>query len=228
MNIAPDGTYTEAVGEWTFTPEVGTTAWRGDQDFISFGWWLQEPNSANGAYTFRYYADGNDPYVAPTGTGTNNIATGSATYTGRASGKYVVQEVGDAGVTGGMAGIFTAAATLTANFSTTTNTISGSIHDFVGEDGAMSGWEVTLHRKTLGEQTALNGLFPARTQPNPALPRFNGATATMGDQTAHGDWGGQFFGNTTRIPNAYPTGVGGTFEADGASASIAGAFGATR
>ena len=223
VTISPSGVYSEGVGTWTFTPEVGATAWRTDRDFISFGWWLQEPTSANGSYSFQYYANGSQPFAAPTA-----VATGSATYNGRASGKYVAQEIGDAGVTGGMAGIFTAAATLNANFSPTANTISGRIHDIVGEDGAMTDWEVTLNRKSLGAEGNLANAFPSAGQPNPALPRFDGATATMGDQTAHGDWAGQFFGNTPRIPNAYPTGVGGTFQADNEAVSIAGAFGARR
>ena len=130
MTISPTGTYTPATGQsWTFTPELRATAWQRDADFISFGWWLQEPASANGTYTFQYYADGSSAFAAPTA-----ISAGTATYSGRAAGQYVVQEQGDGGVTGGTASQFTAAATLTANFSAAANSISGSIHDFTGED----------------------------------------------------------------------------------------------
>ena len=98
----------------------------------------------------------------------------------------------------------------------------------------MPGWEVTLHRKSLADLAAD---FPASAQPDPTLPRYDGVTATMGNQTAQGDWTGQFFGNAmarqaegTRGPvvNAQPLGVGGTFQADNDSVSIAGAFGARR
>ena len=230
VTIPPTGPYQATTGTWTFTPEVRATAWRGDSEFMSFGWWLQEPLSQNGAYTFKYYVDGTAYTTTAAGT-----PTGTATYAGRAAGKYVVQEIDDSGVIDGMAGQFVAAASLTANFSAAPNpTIEGSISDFQGEGMSMPGWEVTLHRKTL---TDLGAAFPASAQTDPTLPRFDGVTATMGDQTAHGDWAGQFFGNAmatqadgTRGPvlNAQPLGVGGTFEADNDAVSIAGAFGARR
>ena len=75
MTIPPTGPYTETSGTWTFTPEVDSTAWRNDTEFMSFGWWMQEPDSANGTYTFQYYADGN-AYVAPAA----GISAGSAIY----------------------------------------------------------------------------------------------------------------------------------------------------
>ncbi len=227
LTIAPDGTYTETTGAWTFTPELGATAWQNDQEFMSFGWWLQEPNNPDGAYTFQYYADGN-AYTAPPGT----IATGSATYNGRAAGKYVVQTVEDGGVTGGEAGMFTAAASLTANFGAAANSISGSISGFASDnaDVDVSGWGVTLHSKTLGAQANLPNAFPAITETDSSRATYDGTTATMGDQTAYGDWTGQFFGDATagNAGNAYPLGVGGTFQADNDEVSIGGAFGARR
>ena len=175
MTISPNGTYTPADSNvWTFVPEFNATAWQQDQEIMSFGWWLQEPNSANGTYTFRYYADGTD-YVPTTPNGT--LAAGTATYNGRAAGKYVVQDIGDGGVTGGTASIFTAAATLNATFGTAANTISGTVSSFQGEDGSMPGWEVTLGRKALGAETALGNPFAAATQPDPSAPNFNGVTA---------------------------------------------------
>ena len=133
-------------------------------------------------------------------------------------------------MTGGDAQQFTAAATLTAIFGPTANTISGNISGFTAEDGSSPGWEVTLHRKTLGAEANLPNAFPAVTTENdPARPSFNGVTATIGDHTAYGDWTGQFFGgNAPRNVDEYPLGVGGTFEADGDTVSIAGAFGARR
>ncbi len=226
ITITPTGTYTSP-DTWTFTPELNSTAWRNDTEFMSFGWWLQEPNSSDGTYTFQYYADGND-YTAPPGT----IATGTATYSGRAAGKFVVQEIGDEGVTGGEAGMFTAAATLTASFGAAANSISGSISGFQSDNANVdvSGWSVTLHRKALGAQANLPNAFPAITETDPSRATYDGTTATLGDQTLHGDWAGEYFGdqNTGNVRNAYPLGVGGTFQADNEGASIAGAFGARR
>ena len=233
VTVNPAGTYTSVQDTWTFTPELGATAWRGDQELVSFGWWMQTPSSPDGAYTFNTYFDGTNYVAAGTPVGT-------ATYSGRAAGRYAVQELGSAGVTDGQSGEFVAAASLTANFSATANSISGSINSFQGGGGAdMSDWEVMLNRKSL--TGGLAAAFP-NTQPNPALPAFDGATATMGDQTANGTWTGQFLGNdvtvsdaagaggtmTTPVNNAFPRAVGGTFQADNEAVSIAGAFGARR
>ena len=221
VTISPGGTYAETTGTWTFTPELNVTAWRDDSEFISFGWWMQEPDSPNGAYTFEYYADGT-AYTAPSA-----IATGTATYSGRAAGKYVVQEMEDGGVTGGVAHQFTAAATLTASFGAAANSISGTISGFTADDGSSPGWEVTLHEKLLGAQANLANAFPAISETDPMRSAYDGVTATIGDQTAYGDWAGQYFGNASAA-NSYPLGVGGTFQADNESVSIGGAFGARR
>ena len=227
ITISPTGTYTETSGMWTFTPELNARGWRNDTEFMSFGWWMQEPTSSDGAYSFQYYADGND-YTVPPGT----IRTGTATYTGRAAGQYVVQEIGDEGVTGGMHGQFTAAASLTAGFGEAdgANWIQGSISSFQGEHPEASGWAVTLHRKRGLTKATLSNAFPARSEDNPERATYDGVTATIGDQTAYGDWAGEYFGNANagNTRNAYPLGVGGTFQADNEQVSIAGAFGARR
>ena len=225
VRISPTGTYTEVNGTWTFTPELNAEGWRQDGEFMRFGWWLQEPNSPDGAYAFGYYAAGN-LYTTPPG----GITTGTATYSGRAAGKYVVQEIDDSGVTGGVAHQFTAAAKLDAIFEAVANSISGTISDFTADDGSSPDWEVTLHEKTLDGESMLPNPFPSATETDPARPSFNGVTATMEDQMAYGDWTGQYFGdaNTGNTVNAYPLGVGGTFHADNEKVSIAGAFGARR
>ena len=228
VTISPTGTYTETTGTWEFTPELGATAWWNDTEFMSFGWWLQEPRNQDGAYTFQYYADGNVHTPAP-----GTLTTGTATYTGRAAGKFVVQEIEDAGVVDGEAGMFVAAATLNASFGETVNSISGSITGFQSDNAAVdvSSWSVTLHRKTLGAKASLATAFGAtQAETDPSRATYDGTTATMGDQTAYGNWQGQFFGdaNTGNTRDAYPLGVGGTFQADNDAASIAGAFGARR
>ena len=223
--VTPGGAYTLGGGVWTFVPELNATAWRQDGEFMSFGWWLQEPTSATAPYTFEYYADGS-PVYNPTGI---TVAAGLATYNGRAAGKYVVQEIDDTGVVDGMAGRFVAAASLTANFTATTGgggTLSGTISGFEGEHAEVSGWSVTLNRQALIGNITLTSVTGT---PSPTAPGFDGTTATMGDQTAYGTWTSQFFGQPTpATSNAYPPGVGGTFQADNEAASIAGAFGARR
>ena len=228
VSTTPAGVYT-LVGTWTFVPELNATAWIQDGgtaavggqqgEFMSFGWWLQEPTAQTGPYTFRYYADGS-AYA----TDTNVLRAGSATYNGRAAGKYVVQEIDETGVVDGKAGMFVAAASLTATFTGTgsAGSISGTISGFQGEHEEVSDWSVTLNSRTLA--TADGSTSSANLDPDAAT--FDGATATLGDETLYGSWSSQFFGQPAG--NAYPLGVGGTFQADNEAASIGGAFGARR
>ena len=227
VTVAPAGAYT-LVGTWTFVPELNSTAWQGDAEFMSFGWWLQEPTAATGAYTFRYYADGS-AYATPSGA---NLAAGAATYDGRAAGKYVVQEIDDTGVVGGDAGMFTAAASLTAMFSGTmgaAGTISGTILGFESDNAGVdvSGWSMTLASQTIDDTTDTTQATSAGTQNDPDNAAFDGATGMLGDQEVLGTWTSQFFGQPTTV-DAYPLGVGGVFQADNEAVSIAGAFGARR
>ena len=228
VTVAPSGAYTTD-DMWTFVPELNARAWQMDEEFMSFGWWLQEPTAETGAYTFRYYADG-DAYQLPPDT---DLAAESATYNGRAAGKFVVQEIDNTGVTGGEAGMFTAAASLTARFNGTLDggTLEGTISGFQSDnaDANVSGWSVTLNRQALSGGAEINLTSAMATSPArlPTAANFDGATAMMGDQTAHGTWSSQFFGQPA-TDDAYPLGVGGVFQADNEAASIAGAFGARR
>ena len=231
VTVAPSGAYASD-DAWTFVPELNSTAWRGDQEFMSFGWWLQEPTSPTGSYTFRYYADG-DAYGSQDDATALVLANGSATYNGRAAGKFVIQEIDDTGVTGGEAGMFTAAASLTATFTGGTDNgaagnIMGTINGFQSDNAGVdvSGWSVSLNRQTTSDLGSGGDVTSVGTNNVPTAGGFDGATAMMGDQTAYGTWTSQFFGQPTG--NAYPLGVGGRFQADNEAASIAGAFGARR
>ena len=235
--VTPGGAYT-LTGTWTFVPELNATAWLQDGgtaagggqigEFMSFGWWLQEPTAQTGVYTFRYYADGTAYQLA-----SGALAEGSATYNGRAAGKFVVQQIDESGVIDGEAGMFTAAASLTAKFSGTgaQGTLEGAISGFQSDnaDVDVSGWMVTLAPQTLTDTTGTS-VTSTGTENDPTESAFDGATATLGDQTLHGTWGSQFFGQPSPAGSGdkYPLGVGGVFQADNESASIAGAFGARR
>ncbi len=240
VEISTAGVYTprNAGDVWTFEPELNATAWRQDRAHVNFGWWLSVPDSQNNAYNFQYFHNGggslSDYNDGPTDEARS--PTGTATYNGRAAGHYVVQEVGDTGVTGGMHGEFTAAATLNATFGTNNNLLSGTISGFSGDNpDLISGWSVRLHQKALGaidsdSPTTTDWAFSAATNITPTSPDYQGVTATMGDETAHGDWTAQYYGSSTGAaePNAQPLSVGGVFQADNDKVSIAGAFGASR
>ena len=238
LNIAPNGEYSQvdSSDQWTFTPELNATAWRQDRAHVNFGWWLSEPDNPKGSYSFQYFHNGGgtlEDYNA--NPDASRTPSGSATYNGRAAGHYVVQEVGDSGVTGGMHGEFTAAATLNATFavSGTTNILSGNISGFSGDNpDLISGWSVRLHQKTLTGAVDATGWATPATSTNlvPTSPNYQGVTATMGDETAHGDWSARYYGSSTgaAATNAQPLSVGGLFQADNDKVSIAGAFGASR
>ena len=159
-----------------------------------------------------------------------DLAAGDATYTGRAAGKFVVQDIENEGVVDGEAGMFTAAATLTATFTGTAanGSIEGAISGFQSDNANVdvSGWTVTLNEQDFTAAVTTDVTSTAGTL-DPTAAGFDGATATLGDQTLHGTWSSQFFGQPTTA-DAYPLGVGGTFQADNEAASIAGAFGARR
>ena len=239
VTVTPAGTYASP-DTWTFTPELNARAYAADGTFMTFGWWLRTPQSPDGTYDFEYYVDGTA--FVPTTT----APTGTATYTGRAAGRYVVQEVDGTGVVDGVSGEFTAAASLTANFSALDTggnpapTVAGTISGFQGDMDGMSGWLVTLNGQALANNAAALGASFSSSDVDPGSDGFDGATALMGDQTAYGSWTGQFFGNAatiadgdtgtaaTSVDGAAPIGIGGTFQADNESVNIAGAFGANR
>ena len=248
VTVTPAGGYSSD-NAWTFAPNPGQMAYHEDSEYVTFGWWLREPAKSTGAYSFAAFYSGTDVYV-PTEdasiTGGDTVTddgapvTGEAIYTGNAAGRYVV---------GNEAGAFTASASLTAKFGGATaaatsdrvGSISGSITNFQGEAGGMSGWMVELKKinlmtlNTMEDPTTEASEAFATTVTNPSLPTYNGTVATLGDATAHGSWQGRFYGNAKNpdmpgqdMENAQPLAVGGMFNADGADANIAGAFGARR
>lgn len=212
---------------WRFTPNTGAKAYREDSEFLSFGWWMSEPAKATGTYSFDTHYGGLAYAAFPTTDATGAGVTGDATYTGNAAGRYVV---------GDEAGAFTADATLTAKFGNATDigSISGSITNFQGAAGGMSGWSVALKKINMTDLTAAPAFVTSVTDSSAST--YNGTVATLGDVTAHGTWQGAFFGNqknpagiaVRNTENAAPLAVAGEFHADGAGANIAGAFGARR
>ena len=240
VDITPGGVYT-STGTWTFEPELNATAFRQDRVHVNFGWWLREPDSQNNAYSFQYFHNGGGTlgdYDDADGDNTleERDPIGTATYSGRAAGHYVVQEVGDSGVTGGMHGEFTAAATLNATFGAGNNLLSGTISGFAGNHPNMSGWMVKLHERPISKTNDTQATTDWATTIStgsglvPTSPDYEGVTATMGDETATGAWSAQYYGASSGAarPNAQPLSVGGLFQADNDKVSIAGAFGASR
>ena len=237
VSVSSAGVYSfgDTQDAWTFTPNEGAKAYREDSEFLTFGWWMSEPAKATGTYSFNTHYNGLAYAAAPaagvTETNAGEGVTGDATYSGNAAGRYVV---------GDDYGAFTADATLTAKFgdAATPGSISGSVTNFQGGAGGMSGWSVALKKITIGALvpgTAGNPAFQT-TGTDTSKSTYDGVVATLGDVKAYGNWQGAFYGNAKNAAadgggnkeNAAPLAVAGEFHADGAGANIAGAFGARR
>ena len=191
----------------TFVPSGGTqTVTEPDSDYLAGGIWLIVPDDAanTAGYEFGAFADGSDPFVQ------RNLAvvTGTATYTGDATGVYSAKEA--EGITGGF---LDADVRLTANFGDTNGlgTINGSLTNFA-LDGTPVPGALNLGAANIGAQ---NSGF------------FRGAVTGADDQRSYtGHWGGQFFGNGEA--DGRPGSVAGTFGGHSTDdvVTFVGAFGA--
>ena len=139
----------EKFGQERATPDGGThyddaiiyrTEPQDDSGYLYFGWWERGQRGGNRPriefFAVPFGANGMEPV--------ENISalTGTATYTGIAAGKYgILNPLGGTNASGS----FTATATLTADFATSTDagSISGMIDGFVGS-GQEQDWTVEL------------------------------------------------------------------------------------
>ena len=243
-------------GRWSFTPDPGATIMVPDQDWMVFGSWLTVPDSAAGAHRIGVFYNGMDVYTPASdafdATNADGLR-GSATYIGGAAGVYSHDSNGAA--TDGMSsGLFTADATLTANFDVNSNGDGTDAGDY-SVSGRIANFRDTAGR-FIGADTALNPNDPVAGGENDWVVLLNafsfvgetndGTTdlATIGatdhnDANANvsgsadglawtGHWSGQFFGpGADAMDNSLaPSGVAGQFQADNANTAVVGAFGA--
>ena len=135
-------------GGWTFKPTDPNTRVTStpDASYASYGWWLHKSQDDR-----TYTASAFTAYKGTPGTISLTDLMGTATYSGGAVGKYALSSS-----TGGTndAGHFTAEATLEANFSD--NSITGTIHNFMGADGMSRDWSVELKEAVIGAAGLIN------------------------------------------------------------------------
>ena len=205
---------------WTFTPDDDQTVQVPDQDYMVFGAWLTVPDdNVNGEHRIGVFYDGMREYVA---TDVDRLI-GTATYKGGAAGVY--RDANDA------SGMFTANATLTADFADAApGTLEGRIDNFRNSNGVY-----------LGTDTAANPNDPTQGGENDWVVTLSSSAIVDGgvaaDSTiagsadgvtwAGGQWGARFYGasGTADAPTA-PTGVAGQFRAQSAMRGVVGSFGA--
>ena len=228
VSTANDGMISSPGDTWTFTPDsdlaAGIMIDLPDADHLYFGWWLKEPADADGTYAFRTFSGGTDPFTVGQKftSGNNDELLGTASYQGRAAGRYVTKDFTGGVLSGGTAGVFTATATLAANFGgddiavNDQFNIRGSVTEFmdVGSGTPLEGWSVTLNTVDLAPDSASFGGTAGGT-----------TTATLGGVTGTGTWQGAFFGNARA--DGKPGAVAGVFDAHLPAAHISGGFGAT-
>ena len=228
VSTAGDGMISSTGGTWTFTPDSdlagGIMIDLPDTDHLYFGWWLKEPDDAEGSYAFRTFSGGTVPFAVGNKftSGNNDGLIGTASYEGRAAGQYVTKDFSGGVLSGGTAGVFTATASLTAHFGGDNIAVNdqfnirGSVTDFrdVERGSSLDGWRVTLNKVDLAPGSASFGGTAGDT-----------TTATLGGVTGTGTWEGAFFGSARA--DGKPGSVAGVFDAHLPAAHIAGGFGAT-
>lgn len=209
--------FTLGAGNWQFTPGPNAMVSVPDQDWMVYGAWMTTPDNTAGPHRIGRFYNGFDVYAAGDNFDATNDAGvhGTAKYDGGAAGIYV---------DGTESGLFTATATLTANFDVNGNgtaddgdySISGRIHDFRGTNGVY-----------LGSDTAANPNDPNEGGENDWVVMLSSSTlADIGtDSTTSGsadglpwagNWQGTLFGagGTDADGNGIaPTGVAGQFNA---------------
>ena len=243
-----DGKLTALLGAWTFTPDYfGDDGERdadtvaaadrddltepkvavADPDYLRFGWWTKVDDK--GGVEFQTFSGGT-PEEAFTLVNINDQMEGTATYKGRAAGRYAVSTYNSNSTLDSVRhGVFTAAATLEASFGGTAIavddqfSINGEITGFTGEnDDDLSAWSVIMMKiSDLDDLTAGAPVFTG----NMVGGGLGGSPVTMGG------WNGQFFGNTVDaeddpVATAHPLSVAGEFNAQSSHGAVAGAFGA--
>ena len=228
VSTANDGMISSTGDTWTFTPDSDLADEimidLPDTDHLYFGWWLQEPADAEGSYAFRTFSGGTAPFTVGNKFTSSHTARllGTASYRGRAAGQYVTKDFSGGVLSGGTAGVFTATASLTANFGgddiavNDQFNIRGSVTEFkdVESGTSLEGWSVTLNKVDLAPGSATFGGTAGDT-----------TTATLGGVTGTGTWEGAFFGDARA--DGKPGAVAGVFDAHLPAAHIAGGFGAT-
>ena len=171
VSTANDGMIFSTGGAWTFTLDSALAAETmidlPDADHLYFGWWLKEPADSDGSYAFRTFSGGTVPFAVGQKftSGNNDGLLGTASYRGRAAGRYVTKDFTGGVLSGGTAGGFTATATLAANFGgddiavNDQFNIRGSVTEFMdaGSGTPLEGWSVTLNKVDLAPGRASFG-----------------------------------------------------------------------
>ena len=244
--------FTLGAGDWRFTPAANAMVMVPDQDWMAFGLWLTAPNDPNGTHRIGQFFDGMDPY----GTVSDTLE-GKAKYKGGAFGLYEIDREEEEGqLSTDEAGLFTAEATLTADFGDDDEaggSLTGEIDNFkdmsgryLGSDnrltpnspdgGGEGDWIVRLNDGMLDANGAVAGTISGSAEGHqwgtfttPARRNDDGEVITPAAPTP-GSWNAQFYGPSMDAEDETiaPSSVAGQFSAHtvGGAIEVHGAFAA--
>ncbi len=235
-------TGTSLGGTWVFAHGAGAMVSVPDADYLAFGWWLNKDKDGEPTAASAFYSTVGAARAALAGV---DAIVGSATYAGKAAGKYALSNPLDSTGDGGH---FTADATLTAKFSGTGAGITGMIDNFMANDQSVP-WSVALNNRTFDAAATATDQIPgnnigstgAITSPDntTVTPNVDDSMTTVwsidgNSAPASGTWSGQFYdeapsGATNDDGSDVPTNVLGRFQSEfGSVGSMVGAFGAEK
>ena len=223
---------------WEFAHSAGAMVSVSDADYLAFGWWLNKDKDGEPTAASAFFSTVGA--TRPPLTGVNAIV-GSATYAGKAAGKFAMSNPLDSTGDGGH---FTADATLTAKFSGTGAGITGMIDNFMANDQSVP-WSVALNNRHLasdavgaapGNNIGTNGVITSAPDYT-ATPNVDDSKTTVwsidgNSAPASGTWSGQMYDETQGAADDgsnVPTTVLGRFQSEfGSVGSMVGAFGAEK
>ena len=219
-----DGEISAISDGWIFTPAMNAMSSQQDNDYLYYGFWLKKTTDGDGAVTYNE-VETFAMAMGPGHTTSSGTITGSASYSGGATGVYVrhVYSSGGGSIESSSSGHFTADASLTATFAQTVddpattgvneagqiapnmlNRLTGTIDNFMLSGGEMNDWSVAL-AGTVGDDGAVTE---------------GTAKGGMGD----GQLAVSFYGAADTLPVA----ATGEFNAGFHNGSVAGAFGVNK
>ena len=227
------GSPSALAGTWHFKPDSGAMVSQPDANYLYYGWWVSKDNE--GMPTAASAFTGVNGAIAALVDDPVSAVTGSATYSGKAAGKFAMSNPLTATGNGGH---FTADANLTATFGTNdapnNGGVSGTIDQFRLNDGSEDpGWSVTLNRAPWGTAGAFTSTADTtNTTADGTVWSINGNPAPES-----GTWSGQMYDELPGTAEADPAGDGsnipttvtGTFYSEFSTIGrMVGAFGADK
>ncbi len=213
-------------GTWHFKPGTGAMVSQPDANYLYYGWWVSKDSDGGPTAASAFVGEMGD--VDGTGdTPSGADLTGSATYAGKAAGKFAMSNPLDGTGNGGH---FTADAMLTANFGAiaggSDNGVTGMIDNFRLNDGSDDpGWSVELNKSSAW---AADGAITGPTS-DATVWSIDGNKAP-----ASGAWSGRMYDEMPGDApdgdgSTVPTTVTGTFYSEFSTIGrMVGAFGADR